>query len=277
MRYFAAVAALCVACLSLSTAGASTPSSGKVSSSSPSVTWGGTLSSSGLTYNAWDQDNTFSCNPPACDSYALTVEGGGSDLLVKLNVQSTNAADGGDPGCKIRVTDASRKVTLKDGNCGIKKALELRVKAAPAGTYTIDVASSHVCCADEDYKASAELPAFVTSTETTTAPAVTPPPAAAPATKLTATVPTLSAKKVNKAHAFTATVKTTAPLTGVRGLLVDKKRQRGQGSLASLSGTAKLKVKVKGKLKPGTYQLSVGGKDAQGASVVASAKIRVKR
>lgn len=258
-------------------ANAAEPSSGTISNASPKVEWGGTLASSGITNNAWSGDPEFPCRAPACDSFALKVADPGT-VTVTLNMLSTNA-DGSDPGCGIRIIDSTGTAKWYDGSCSEKSAMKVVLKSAPAGDYTIDVASSHICCGPEDYTASAFLPGGTAPAPGV--PPITPPPAPTPAAqpevKLTAKVPTLSASKLKKSKKFVATLKSTGPLTAVNALLVNKSKQLGSGSRPSLNGTGKVTVKIKKALKAGTYSLSVGGKDSQGRNVVATAKVKVKK
>ena len=271
-----ALAALAAAGL-IGVANAAEPSEGTISNSSPKVEWGGTLASSGITNNIWAEDPTFECNPPMCDTFALKVADAGT-VTVTLNMLSTNA-DGSDPGCGIRIIKPDDSAEWFDGTCSEETTMKAVLKNAPAGDYTVDVASSHICCGTEDYKAAAFLPAGAAAPApgATPAPAPSAAPTPAPAVKLTAKVPTLSAKKLKKTKKFAATLNSSAPLSNVNGVLVNRSRKLGSGKLASLNGTAKLTVRVEGRIKPGTYTLSVGGRDAQGRNVVTTAKVKVGR
>ena len=280
MRTFLATlgAAAIAAAGAFAVADAAEPSSGSISNAKPKVEWGGTLANSGITNNAWSNDPEFPCNPPACDTFALKVENAGN-VTVTLNMLSTNA-DGSDPGCGIRIIDASGAAKWYDGSCSEKTAMKVVLKNAPAGDYTIDVASSHICCGTEDYLASAFLPSTAPVGGTpppvaTVAPAPTPAPASE--TKITAKAPTLSARKLRKSKKFVATLTSNGLITNVNAVLVNKKKKFGSGKLGSLNGTAKMTVKVKRRLKPGTYELGVGGKDTQGRNVVTTIKVKVKK
>jgi hypothetical protein len=272
---------LTAAAVAASVAHAANPGEGKVSASSPSVSWKGQVVNSGVTNQAWTADKTAPCEAPSCDSFKLTVEDS-ANLLIKLKGFAENRA-GGDPTCGIRITHPSGEQTYDSNNCGPKTEMKVTIKNAPKGAYVIDVADSHVVSQPEDYEASATLavaPQTVSPPVSTTPPTANPQPPAQPggsAPKLTVKVPVLSARKLKKAKRFTVTLTTDTPLSGVNGVLVGKKKQIGSGSLAAFQGTAKLVVKLKGKLKKGTYQLGVGGRDAQGTNVVASAKVKVKK
>jgi hypothetical protein len=275
MRLPAAVLLLLSAALTVSVAHAADPGSGKVSAASPTVAWKGQVLDSGVTSNAWGQDPTFDCNAPACDRFTLEVADS-ANLLIRLKGFQENTA-GGDPGCSIRVVSPDGQSKLNSGNCGPKTEMKVTIKNAAKGTYQIDVADSHVVGQPENYEASATLmvaPApTAPGTVATPAPAPSSPP---PAATLTAKVPAQSAKKLKKAKKFTVTLTTSAPLTGVNALLIKGKKQVAGGKLARLEGTGKLVVKLKKALKKGTYDLAVGGRDAQGRNVLASAKVKVK-
>lgn len=277
------VAALAAAS-SFTIANAADPSSGTISTSAPKVEWGGTVASSGVTNNAWAQDPTFECQAPACDHFALKVATPGNVTLTLTGFVENTA--GGDPGCGIRVIHPDGKAEYFSGTCGPKTIMKVVLKNAPAGDYSVDVADSHVASptsGTEDYKASATLGATAApAPPPTPGPVATPAPpgpgpSTAPAVTLTVKAPALSSKKLAKAKKFSATLKSSGPLSKVNALLVNSKKKLGSGSLPSLDGAGKIVVKVKAKLKPGTYQLSVGGRDAQGRNVVATAKVKVKK
>jgi hypothetical protein len=273
MRFPAAALLLLPVALTVSVAQAADPGSGKVSAASPTVAWKGQVLDSGVTSNAWGQDPTFECNAPACDRFTLEVADS-ANLVIRLKGFQENTA-GGDPGCSIRVVSPDGQSKLNSGNCGPKTEMKVTIKNAAKGTYQVDVADSHVVGQPEDYEASATL--VVTPAVGTPGPVATPAPApSTPAATLTAKVAAQSAKKLKKAKKFTVTLTTSAPLTGVNALLIKAKKQVGGGKLARLEGTGKLVVKLKKALKKGTYDLAVGGRDAQGRNVLASARLKVK-
>jgi hypothetical protein len=259
--------------LVVSVAQAADPGEGTVSAASPTVAWKGQVVSAGVSSQAWAQDPTAPCQAPSCDTFALEVADS-ANLVLKLKGFKQNTA-GGDPTCDFRVTDPAGEQTHYPGTCGPESEMRVTIKNAAKGKYTIDVADSHVVGQPENYEASATLavpPPVVAPPASTPAPTTTAPPAPA---KLTVKAPKLSAKKLKKAKKFVVTLTTSAPLTAVNALLVDKKKSVGSGKLAQLNGTSKLTVKVKKALKKGTYQLSVGGRDAQGRNVLATAKVKI--
>lgn len=272
----ALLALLPVAVAAASVAHAADPADGTVSAGSPTVSWTGTVVSSGVTDTAWQNDPSAPCQSPSCDRFTLNVADS-ANLVIRLKGFRENTA-GGDPGCGIRIIDPAGTNTYHSGTCGPKTEMKVTVKNAATGAYTIDVADSHVAGQPEDYEASATL--AVPPPPPTLSPAVAPAPsdAAPPAPPtLTAQVATQSVRKLLKKRRFTVKLAATAPLSGVNAFLVRGKRRFGSGRLDSLDGTGKLVVRVKRKLKKGTYQLSVGGRDAQGRNVVTTAKLRVKR
>lgn len=94
---------------------------------------------------------------------------------------------------------------------------------------------------------------------------------------MTVKAATASAKKVNKAKKVFATVKTNGPVSKVNVVFAKGRKKLGSAKLASVNGTAKIAVKFKGKLKPGTYSFAVGGTDASGKPVQAAAKFKIKK
>jgi hypothetical protein len=262
--------------LTVTVANAADPGSGKVSAASPTVAWKGQVVNSGITNNAWAQDPTFDCNAPACDRFTLEVADS-ANLILRLKGFKENTA-GGDPGCGIRYISPDGESHYSSGTCGPATEMRVTVKNAPKGTYQVDVADSHVVGEPENYEASATL---VVPAATAPAPAPAATPAApvvspAPATSLSVKAAAQSAKKLKKARRFTISLSSSAPLTGVNAILLNKRKQVGAGKLARLEGSGKLVVKLKSALKKGTYDLSVGGRDAQGRNVIATVKLKVK-
>jgi hypothetical protein len=109
-------------------------------------------------------------------------------------------------------------------------------------------------------------------------PAATVPGAgAAPAPlKLEVTVPALKAKKVSKARGFAVKLKSPVALTGLKATLKKGTKTVGTGSLASLSGSGSMKIKVAKAIKKGTYALTFAGKGAGGQTATAAVAVRVK-
>ena len=269
---------------STSIALAADPESGSIGKASPKVEWKGQVINSGVTNNAWAQDASAPCEPPACDTFALKVTDPG-DVTLRLSGFKENTA-GGDPGCGIRVTlpDGSHQYT--SGTCGPKTAMVVKMKNAKAGDYVVDVADSHVVGTPEDYVASAEMPAFLNAGGSTQ-PAPAPAPAPAPtqpasAPQLTVSAPKASARKTAKSRKYTVTASTSGgALTQVQGRLLKGRKALGTGKLARLEGTAKLVLKLSKKtakkLRKGTYTVTVTGVDASNQRVTTTVKATLKK
>jgi hypothetical protein len=250
------------------------------------VAWAGELVSSGIFYNAWANDPTVDCSAPACDPFALTIADGPHPVTIKLNILSTNA-DGSDPGAGIRIKFPDGSYQYTQGNSSEKTPMALKLKSAVAGDYEVNVVSSHVCCATEDYTASAEITGTATAPTPTTGSGggtTTPPPSGTPAPAQPAPAPQLtvkagkaSAKKLSKTKKLTLTATTTAPLKSVVAKFLKGKKTVGSAKLATLNGTAKLILKLKGKIKKGTYTATVSGTDDQGRVVTTGIKVKVKK
>lgn len=266
-----ACAALAVASV---TAVASTPSSGKVSKAAPKTQWSGSNISGAVAFNAINQNDTTPCEAPSCDSYSLEVVDPGGELSIKVGLALE--ASEGDATALVRVTDPAGKALVSSGPSSAAKPFKVTVKNAAAGVYTVDVTDSFVCCGPSEYAASAEL-SFGAPAGTPEAPAAPAAPNAAPAPSFSVKAATVSAKKVNKAKKLAATLTSSAKLSQVRVILVQGKKQFGAGTLASLDGTAKATVKLKRKLKKGTYAFAASGIDGQGRKVVAGVKFKVKK
>ncbi len=103
-----------------------------------------------------------------------------------------------------------------------------------------------------------------TSPPLTTGTTTTPKPSSAGTITFKGSV---SAKKAKKAKGFSLTLSSTTPVTGVKVSLANaKKKVVASGTLAKLKGTATVKVKLKGKLTPGSYTLSITAKGAKKAT-----------
>jgi hypothetical protein len=148
---------------------------------------------------------------------------------------------------------------------------------SPAPIYDTAAGKSYIlgpCGATPAPGAPGGPPAPAPSTTTTA------PPTAQPAAfDVKVTVPKLSAKKLAKAKKFTIKLKGNATgLTAVVRKGADRAgKALGSGKLATLKGSGKLTLKLKGKLKKGSYVLSVTGKNAQGQTAEGAVKITVKK
>ena len=265
-----------------SLAAASSPTDGTVSAASPSVTWKGTVTNGGVQNEAWGQDPTTPCQSPLCDTFTLNVATGAGVLTIKENITNTPTAGGeGNGSFRVTMPDGSQKVA--NGASSPKTALKLVIKNAPAGKYVVDMADGFDCCGPDDYNAEADL----TIAGATPAPGATPvagstpgassTPAAAPITLAIISPKSASAKKLAKAKKLAVSLKSSGALNGVNVLLIKGKKTIDKASLATLNGAGKVTLKVKKKLKAGSYALAAGGKDSAGNNVVASIKLKVSK
>lgn len=100
---------------------------------------------------------------------------------------------------------------------------------------------------------------------------------APPALDVKVTVPKLKAKKLAKARKVT--LKLSGKASGIsvalrKGTAPDGKVV-GTGKLASLDGSGKLTLKLKGKIKKGKYLLTLAGKNADGRAAAGSLAVKV--
>ena len=263
----------------LGAAHAAEPESGSVSKSSPKAEWKGTLQNSGAFYNAWAEDPSLDCAPPACDTYALKVVEGGHNLTLTKNNSAQNTA-GGDPGCGINVTFPDGTYQYTQGSCGPKTTLTVKLKNVKPGDYTVRVAISHVCCGESEYTATATAPEFLTPASP--APATPPPPAQpAPegdAPQLTIKAGKASARKLTKTRKYAITASASAPLNAVTARLLKGKKALGSAKLTRLEGSKRMTLKLaKRKLKKGRYTVTVSGTDDSGRVVTSAAKVTMKK
>ena len=237
-------------------AGATDPSSGKVSKASPKVAWTGAVTG----FAAWQLYNQGQgmCADPSCDTFTLEVADGPANLALRVK--------SGDSNIFLEVVKPDGSKELFGGTTMDVKAT---LKNAANGTYTLNIAQNEQT--QGAHEGTAEL---LFPTAPAPAPAAAPaPPVAAPApAKLTVKGGRVSARRARK---VVATVSTTAPVTGVKALLVRGRRTVATGTLARLEGSGRITLKVKGRLRPGTHVLKVSATDAAGRAVSASAKLRV--
>ena len=236
-------------------AGATDPSSGKVSRSSPKVTWTGAVTG----FAAWQLYNQGMgmCEDPSCDTFTLEVADGPANLALRVKSADSNIF--------LEVVRPDGKTELFGGASMDVKAT---IKNAPNGTYTLNIAQNEQT--QGAHEGTAEL----------LLPSAAPPPAPAPT--VTAPAPaqlTVKGGKVSarRARKVAATVSTSAPVTALKAVLKRGSKTVATGSLARLEGTGKVTLKVKGRLKPGTHVLKVTATDSAGRAVAASTKLRVSK
>jgi hypothetical protein len=258
---------------------ATTPEKGTLSKAKPKVSWSGTITSSGLYYELWEQDPAAECPSPACDPYTLTVADEGINVSVTNNMQSENAA-GGDPGCGVRIKYPDESYHWSgQSTCGVKKPQTVKISNAKAGDYVIEMVSSHVCCGSEEFKGSAFIPELQAGGPSgpsgPTGPTGPGGPQSPAAPQLTVKAPKASAKKLTKKKKYVITAKSTGRLTKVKATLLKGKKVVARGKLPSLNGTAKITLKLK-RVKPGKYKVVVSGKHS-GGTVSTGVKLKIKK
>jgi hypothetical protein len=85
-----------------------------------------------------------------------------------------------------------------------------------------------------------------------------------------------AAKKKSKSKTLSLKLKSSEAITSLAAQLLKGKKVVGTGKLAKLSGTATLKLKLKSKLKKGSYTLNLVGNRASGERATAAFKLKAK-
>jgi hypothetical protein len=117
------------------------------------------------------------------------------------------------------------------------------------------------------------------STPAPTTPTTPSTPAQAAKLNVKVTVPKLSAKKLAKAKKFTVKLagnasNLTASLRA--GNLGPDGKVVGTGALKALKGKGKLTIKLRGKVRKGTYTLQVSGRNADGSAAAGAVAVKVR-
>jgi methionine-rich copper-binding protein CopC len=267
------LALLAVLLIPATVALASEPSSGEVSPAAPKFAWTGSTTNSYPNFVAMNtQPDDAPCQTPTCDTFALKVTGGGVDLRIVANMDEDGSSGPANTGVRITKPDGTKVWTV--GPSGATAQLKVTVKKAPAGDYVIDLVNNFVGT-PQTFTASAEL--LVPAPAAAPAPAAptTSAPAPAPAPQATLTVKPVKLKA--KAKKLTASVSASAPLTGVTATLAKGGKKLATGKAARVEGSAKIAIKLKKKLKPGKYLLTVSGTDAQGRATTGQAAVTVRK
>jgi hypothetical protein len=118
--------------------------------------------------------------------------------------------------------------------------------------------------------ATATTPPAPPAPPTTTPPGTTPPASQPQPVTIDIT------KVAKKGKAVSIGLRSSEPLSGLTGTLQKGKKKLGSGKLAKLASTGTLKVKVKKKVKKGTYAFALTAKDSAGRPVKATFSIKVK-
>jgi hypothetical protein len=290
--------ALPLSLLALTAAGAATvaaapdPEAGEVSAATPTTSFEGVITEPTGAFEIAAQEEGTSkdnCQNPVCDEYALTVKDAGTQLMIDSVVDD----DGFSQTVEIEAPDGSISQTSAT-NPGTVKA---KLKNPKAGAYLIRIYGSDYINDSPSWGYKATVTLTTGSSTTTPAPTATPAPAPAPGggpapapttpapaastTKLTIAKPKVSAKKVRKAKSISVKLTASAPVKNLQIALSTGKASKpklvGRVAVASLSGAKTVKIRVKGRLKPGSLRISARGSDANGAAVTAQQTAKVKR
>lgn len=252
---------------------ASTPSSGTVSTASPTFEWTGTSNAylikplqTLVTSNAGQGGP---CEAPYCDTFTLEVAD-----QADLKLTADNVDDGG-PGADSIQMDVLRPdgttlyVQGEDG-----APIVARIKKAATGSYGIQVWVNQPTTQDGTFHASAVLGSTTTPAPASPQPAPAPPPAGVPAATLSLKTSKASAKKVGKA--LKLSIGSSKPVTDVRVALKKGKTVLGTAKLASMGTSGTLKLKLKKALKKGAYTVAVVARDGD-RDVGLTARLTVKK
>jgi hypothetical protein len=263
-------------------AAAPDPATGEVSAAAPTTTFAGSITEPTGAFEIYAQEQGTSkdnCSEPVCQEFALNVKDAGTLLAIESVVDEDSFSQ-------------TVEVEAPDGAITQTSAVDpgtvtAKLKNPKAGAYLIRIYGSDYINESPSwtYKATVKL----TTASAAPAPAATPAPtttaggqaAPAPAATVRITAPKVSARKVARTKSIA--IKLTASAT-VKNLQVSlatgkagKPKLVGRARLATLEGTRTVKVKVKGKLKPGTLRITVQGTDSGGAPVSAQATARIRR
>jgi len=238
---------------------ASEPESGKVSRAAPKTTWEGAVTS----FQSWQTYNSGmgQCLKPSCDTFGLEVADAG--LPLRVTVES------GDSTMFVEIVKPDGSKELFGG----ETKATFTVKNAPAGSYTINVAQNESTTAV--HKGTAEL--ILPAPAPAPAPAPVPGPAPPSAGHGDSPAPTTLSLKPGRRKGLKLPVKVTAsaPVTRVAATLLRGSKVVGKGSLARVDRSATLKLKLKGKLRRGTYSLRVSAVDGFGRTVKKTIRLKL--
>lgn len=259
---------------------ATDPASGEVSAASPTTSFSGSITEpSGAVEIAYQEEGTSkgNCHEPACQEYALTVKDPGMQLAIDSVVDEdgfSQTVEVEDPDGKITQTSAVDPGTVK-----------AKIKNPKAGAWLIRIYGSDYINGSPSwtYKATVTL-----TTAGSTPPATTPPgtssggsTAPPPAPTVKASAGRLSAKKLNKKKSLTLRLTASAQVDKLQVALstgsATKPKTVGRATVSRMNGTRWIKIRFKGRLKPGALRVSMRGVDGSGQPVTGSATLRVKR
>jgi hypothetical protein len=256
---------------------AADPGEGTVSKAAPKVAWTGqSVNGGATTIPAVANSGAPACVSPSCDTFNLTVADS-ADLTVTADAPDTGGF------LMIQIVKPDGETVYSSGAEG-ETGNKVRIKKAPTGAYEVQIAANALN--PVDYSASAELAvAAAPAPAGTPAPAPQPAPggeqpapAPAPATEPSASLGlktrSLSAKRARKAPKLVIT--SDRAVTDVTAQIRKGAKVLGTAKLATLNGTATVKVKLRKAIKRGKYAVVLGAK--QGTRTVGlTAKLTVKR
>ena len=260
---------------------AATPESGSVSKASPAVTWEGTAPGYGvfptnLLLTTLGEDPA-PCEPPYCDTFALTVAD-----KADLNLQA--AQSGADNFTELHVIKPDGEMIFAQS--ADSEPVRVKVKAAEPGEYTIEVMTNETVASGGAYGASATLavaaaPAPSGGTPPSSDPppppsTVSPPPAGQDDGPKAAASLALVTKTVKAAKKLRLAVSSSGPVTDFKLVVKKGRKIVARGALARLAGKAHVTLKVKRRLKKGTYGVAMTAKDGN-RQVGLTTKLRVRK
>lgn len=251
---------------------AATPENGTVSASSPTVKWEGEAAGyavfpTNLLLNSAGQEPA-PCEQPYCDIFTLTVAD-------KADLNLFAAQRGADNFTEMHVIKPDgEKLFAQSGDA---EPVRIKVKAAVPGDYTVEVMTNETIASGGVYDASATLavaaaapPANQPPTEPGPAPA-TPGPQE-PAATLGMTTKSVSARK----RKLKLGVTSSKPVTNLELVIKKGRKVLAKGGLKSLASKGKVALKLRKKLKKGTYVVNMTASDG-GRPVGLTTKLKVKR
>ena len=251
---------------------AATPESGEVSKASVQVKWSGETNNGFVTtITAITAGRTVVCEPPTCDTFALKVRD--SDLL-------TVTASSATPFTMVEVVTPNGETIYNSGDED-NNSTQVQIENAPVGDYEVHVALNSPQSAS--YTGMAVLgPVDAKGRPGGQPPAQGPPPSSGPEPQptqpgahMSVKTKKASARKVRKK--LKVAVATSAPVTDVKATLMKGSKTLGTGTAARVEKTATIAVKLRRRLKRGSYRVSVVGRDSGGRTVGASAPLKVGR
>jgi methionine-rich copper-binding protein CopC len=263
---------------------AATPESGTVSASSPTVKWEGEAAGYGvfptnLLLTTAGQEPA-PCEAPYCDVFALKVADKADLNLIAAQRAANNFTE-------MHVVKPDGEKLFAQSGTG--DAVRIKIKGAAPGDYTIEVMTNESVDEGGKYDASATLGAATGQPGSSAPPAdpapspLTPRPSEPssgsgpgaspePAATLGLKTKAVSAKKKKLKLAVTS----SKPVKNLKLVIKKGKKVVAKGGLKSLASKGTVKLKLKKKLKKGSYVVAMTADDG-GRAVGLTTKLKVKR